>query len=183
MKQKPKTRATISFILIVCHLIMIVGTTGVSALTNGPTVPEVTKFEPVDTKDIVNLYTGDFVYTLPVIDIPGPAGGYALALSYKAGISTEEEASWVGLGWNLQPGSISRNLAGLPDDFFNGFVQYKTPDLEGGGVSISVSSANSPAAVSAGIISRAYPANSVSVPVRRCFQIKMHLLMVQCLLG
>ncbi|MHB1279178.1 MAG: hypothetical protein ACYC1Q_12375, partial [Bacteroidia bacterium] len=29
----------------------------------------------------------------------------------------DQEASWVGLGWNLNPGVINRNMRGLPDDF------------------------------------------------------------------
>ena len=29
----------------------------------------------------------------------------------------DQEASWVGLGWNINPGTITRNLRGLPDDF------------------------------------------------------------------
>ena len=29
----------------------------------------------------------------------------------------EEESSWVGAGWSLNPGSITRQLRGLPDDF------------------------------------------------------------------
>ncbi|WP_306591273.1 RHS repeat domain-containing protein [Geothrix sp. 21YS21S-4] len=87
------------------------------AETGGATAPEVTKFEPVNTTDLVNLASGDFAYTIPVINVPGPEGGYPLALSYHAGIQHGEDASWVGLGWNLQPGSISRAVRGYPDDF------------------------------------------------------------------
>ncbi|MCZ8023318.1 MAG: hypothetical protein O9302_09410 [Cyclobacteriaceae bacterium] len=90
------------------------------ALTSGPTMPETTSFEPVDTTDLVNLNTGDLTYNIPLLDIPDPSGGgYPLSLSYHAGIMTEEEASWVGLGWTLNPGSITRNVNGYPDDFKN----------------------------------------------------------------
>jgi len=65
------------------------------ALTSGPTAPEATSFEPVDTTDMVNLATGDFVYNLPLLEVPGPAGGYPLSLSYHAGIQPNEDASWV----------------------------------------------------------------------------------------
>lgn len=87
------------------------------AETSGATAPEVTKFEPVDTTDLVNLASGDFTYNIPIINVPGPEGGYPLALNYHSGIRHGEEASWVGLGWNLQPGSIARGVRGYPDDF------------------------------------------------------------------
>ena len=87
------------------------------ALTSGPTAPEATSFEPVDTTDMVNLGTGDFTYNIPLLEVPGPAGGYPLSLSYHAGIQPNEDASWVGLGWTLNPGAINRITNGLPDDF------------------------------------------------------------------
>ncbi|TRX51858.1 hypothetical protein FNH22_23170 [Fulvivirga sp. M361] len=86
------------------------------ALTSGPTAPEATSFEPVDTTDMVNLMTGDLVYNIPLLAVPGPGGGYPLSLSYHAGIQPEEEASWVGLGWTLNPGAITRSVSGFPDD-------------------------------------------------------------------
>jgi len=86
------------------------------ALTAGPTAPEYNSFEPVDTTDMVNLATGDFVYNIPLLEVPGPAGGYPLSLSYHAGIQPNEEASWVGLGWTLNPGAITRTVNGYPDD-------------------------------------------------------------------
>jgi RHS Repeat len=87
------------------------------ALTSGPTAPEATSFEPVDTTDMVNLATGDFVYNTPLLEVPGPAGGYPLSLSYHAGVMPGEEASWVGLGWTLNPGAINRTVNGFADDF------------------------------------------------------------------
>lgn len=86
------------------------------ALTAGPTAPEATSFEPVDTTDMVNLATGDLAYNIPLLEVPGPSGGYPLSLSYHAGIQPNEEASWVGLGWTLNPGAITRNVNGFADD-------------------------------------------------------------------
>jgi hypothetical protein len=86
------------------------------ALTSGPTAPEATSFEPVDTTDMVNLFTGDLAYSTPLIEVPGPNGGYPLSLSYHAGIQPGVESSYVGLGWSLNPGSISRIVNGYADD-------------------------------------------------------------------
>ncbi len=87
------------------------------ANNNGPTAPEAASFEPVDATDMVNLGTGDLSYVLPLLNIPSPEGGYPIALSYNAGIAMGQEASWVGLGWNLNPGAINRNVTGVPDDW------------------------------------------------------------------
>lgn len=86
------------------------------ALTAGPTAPEATSFEPVDTTDMVNTITGDFTYNLPLLEVPGPGGSYPVTLSYHAGIQPGVDASWVGLGWSLNPGAINRITNGLPDD-------------------------------------------------------------------
>jgi hypothetical protein len=87
------------------------------ALTGGPTSPDATSFEPVDTTDLVNLQSGNFTYNIPLIDVPSPEGDYPLALSYHSGIQPDQEASWVGLGWSLNPGAINRFVNGYPDDW------------------------------------------------------------------
>ncbi|MGJ1409056.1 DUF5977 domain-containing protein [Sphingobacterium thalpophilum] len=101
------------------------------ALTAGPTAPEATSFEPVDTTDMVNPLTGSFTYNLPLMEVPGPEGGYPLSLSYHAGIRPDVEASWVGLGWSLNAGAINRNVSGIPDDFNE--VSLKRRDYWAGG--------------------------------------------------
>ncbi|RXK85266.1 hypothetical protein [Filimonas effusa] len=83
------------------------------ALTSGPTQPEMAKFQPAGASDMVDLFTGDFKYNIPLMDV----GGYPLNLSYQSGAGIEDEASWVGAGWVMNPGSISRSVRGLPDDF------------------------------------------------------------------
>lgn len=99
------------------------------ALTGGPSQPEVNSFEPVGTNQMVDLSTGDFNYNIPLMVVPGPNGGYPINLAYHAGIGMEQEASWVGLGWNINPGAITRNLRGIPDDF-NGDEIVKTTNLK-----------------------------------------------------
>jgi len=91
------------------------------ALTSGPTQPEFNSFTPIGTSDMVDLASGDFNYNIPIMDV----GGYPLNLSYNAGITTDQEASWVGLGWNLNVGQIERQVRGLPDDFRGDEVRYE----------------------------------------------------------
>ncbi|MBE9585998.1 hypothetical protein IM792_16205 [Mucilaginibacter sp. JRF] len=109
-------RTTATFLLLTI-LNQTLAPTIAYALTSGPTAPEATSFEPIDTTDMVNPLTGDFTYNLPLLEVPGPAGGYPLSLSYHAGIQPNEEASWVGLGWSLNPGAINRNVNGYADDW------------------------------------------------------------------
>lgn len=87
------------------------------ANNNGPVAPEAASFEPVDATDMVNLVTGDMSYVMPIMNVPSPEGGYPLSLSYHAGIAMDQEASWVGLGWNLNPGALNRSVNEFPDDW------------------------------------------------------------------
>lgn len=79
----------------------------------GPDQPEVQSFTPANVENLVDPFTGGFTYNIPLMDVDG----YPLNLSYNAGIGMEQEATWVGLGWNLNPGVINRNMRGIPDDF------------------------------------------------------------------
>ncbi|WP_375563413.1 hypothetical protein ACE193_25395 (plasmid) [Bernardetia sp. OM2101] len=87
------------------------------ALTSGPTQPEVQSFTPAGVSDMVDPFSGDFSYNIPLFELPGPNGGYPFNLAYQSGIGMDQEASWVGLGWNLNVGAINRQVRGLPDEF------------------------------------------------------------------
>lgn len=81
--------------------------------TGGPGQPEMQSFQPTGTSNMVDLFSGDFSYNIPLMDV----GGYPVNIHYSSGISMDQDASWVGLGWNINPGTINRNMRGLPDDF------------------------------------------------------------------
>src|SRR5688572_18897557 len=117
MLQGKRSRRAIAATLFVILFTNTLAPTVTYALTSGPTAPEATSFEPVDTTDMVNMQTGDLTYNLPLLEVPGPEGGYPLSLSYHANIQPNEDASWVGLGWSLNTGSIARSVNGYPDDF------------------------------------------------------------------
>lgn len=84
------------------------------ALTGGPTQPEFTTFTPSGVDNMVDLFTGDFHYNIPLLDVDG----YPINISYSSGIGVEDQASMVGLGWTLNAGGIiNRTVRGIPDDF------------------------------------------------------------------
>lgn len=110
---KKRTLKFIARVLILSFAYQLVLPVCSYALTTGPTQPEVQSFEPVGTTEMVDMFTGDFTYNLPLMDVEG----YPINMYYHSGIGVEQEASWVGLGWNINPGEINRAVRGLPDDF------------------------------------------------------------------
>lgn len=103
----------ISVLLLLTTLTQWFAPLRVYALTSGPSQPEVHGFEPVGTSEMVDLFSGDFNYNIPLLDVDG----YPINLCYHSGVSMDQEASWVGLGWSLNPGVVNRNIRGIPDDF------------------------------------------------------------------
>ncbi len=101
------------------------------ALTGGPSQPEFASFTPVGTSDMVDLSTGDMNYNIPLLDV----GGYPVNISYSSSVGMDQEASWVGLGWNLSVGQINRNVRGLADDFQGDeliYENYLKPNVTAG---------------------------------------------------
>ncbi len=110
---------TISRVLLLVFTFEILQPLQSLALTGGPSQPEVQSFEPVGTTQLVDLFSGDFNYNIPLMDVDG----YPLNIAYHSGITMDQEASWVGLGWNLNPGVVNRNLRGIPDDFNGDLIE------------------------------------------------------------
>ncbi len=104
---------TTSMVLSLALMYQVIFPSVASALTTGPSQPEVQSFEPVGTTDMVDMFSGDFVYNIPLLDVEG----YPVNISYHGGVTMEQEASWVGLGFNINPGTLTRTVRGLPDDF------------------------------------------------------------------
>jgi hypothetical protein len=98
---------------IISSFALIVLSSGLYAQTGGPGQPEFMQFQQAGTSNLVNPSSGSFSYQIPLFTI----GGYPMNLTYQSGIQMEDVASMVGLGWNLNAGSIVRTLRGLPDDF------------------------------------------------------------------
>lgn len=119
--QKSKAFRLTSVFLIMNILAEIISPMRALALTGGPAQPEFGAFTPVGTTDMVDLSSGDLNYNIPLMDV----GGYPINIAYHSGIGMDDEASWVGLGWNLSVGQINRNVRGLPDDFKGDQLTYE----------------------------------------------------------
>lgn len=66
---------------------------------------------------LVDPLTGDFRWSQGVISIESTDGtSYPISIGYSAEVKTNQPASWVGLGWNLNGGEITRSVNGFPDD-------------------------------------------------------------------
>lgn len=105
-------RKKISGVLLIIWILNLVLPSAVYALTSGPAQPETQAFQPVGITDMVDLSSGDFKYNIPLMDVDG----YPLNLVYQSGAGIDDEASWVGLGWNMNIGAINRQLRGIADD-------------------------------------------------------------------
>lgn len=112
MKKLNRFRRPIAICFLLIFLSEMIFPTVALALTGGPSQPEVQSFEPGTTTQMVDVPTGDFTYNIPLLDV----GGYPVNISYHSGITMDQEASWVGLGWNINPGVINRQKRNLPDD-------------------------------------------------------------------
>src|SRR5260370_41168329 len=116
MKFVKKSRRFFSVLFLLVTVDSIVQPTITYALTTGPHQPEYTSYQEPGATDMVNLLTGDFAFSLPILEVPGPEGGFSVPLTYNAGIGPEQGASWVGLGWTVNVGAITREINQYPDD-------------------------------------------------------------------
>lgn len=112
--RKSKITKSVAFMLLFEMIFQLINPMALYALTSGPTQPEVDGFQPIGMSDMVDPFTGDFSYNIPLLEV----GGYPLNLAYQSGVGMDDEASWTGLGWNVHTGAITRQMRGIPDDFW-----------------------------------------------------------------
>lgn len=68
---RASSRKRIALFLIIIFLTNIFYPTVSWALTGGPSQPEVESFEPIGTSQMVDPFSGDFNYNIPLLDIDG----------------------------------------------------------------------------------------------------------------
>ena len=84
--------------------------------------PTAASFTPIKSGD-QDLYTGDMSTSISLGEVSGRGGlSMPITVGYSSGIKIGEEASWVGLGWNIGFGAITRSVNGVPDDSQFGYL-------------------------------------------------------------
>ena len=62
-------------------------------------------------------YSGDLNFSIPLLTVPGRNGhDFEIKIDYNSSINQRQFASWVGLGWNLDIGSVERTVNGRTDE-------------------------------------------------------------------
>lgn len=134
-----RTIATITMWAMVIQVILpLLNIGSVSYGQTGPSQAESSGFSLNSTNGMVDKFTGDFSYSIPLMNVEG----YPIVLQYNQNVGMETEASWVGLGWDLNVGSVSREMRGIPDDFNGEDIirrQTKKKDYITNGAKIGVS--------------------------------------------
>lgn len=121
--RKSRLTKIVAIYLVIALLSEFILPSNLYAISGGPSQPEMAGFTPTNTDNMVDLFSGDFHYTIPIMTVPGPNGGFPINLNYTSSVGMEQEASWVGLGWNLNPGAINRQVRGVPDDFRDDIIE------------------------------------------------------------
>lgn len=88
-------------------------TSRIQLSNSGPSQAESSGYSTSSTDNLVNKFTGDFSYSIPLMNVEG----YPIAINYNSNVGMHSEASWVGLGWDLNLGAVSRQMRGIPDEF------------------------------------------------------------------
>lgn len=97
----------------------------VKMIPPAPTQASLGKF----TETPVSLYTGIPQISIPIYTLSARDISIDIALSYHAGgVKVDEQASWVGMNWNLiGGGSITRSVAGVSDFGTGGYINGELP--------------------------------------------------------
>ena len=55
---------------------------------------------------------GSLGLQVPIMTVPGRGIDFDIVFSYNSNVTVDQQASWIGLGWSFDPGSISREAQG-----------------------------------------------------------------------
>ncbi|NUM78231.1 hypothetical protein HUU40_28035 [candidate division KSB1 bacterium] len=113
-----------SLLAVFCAVLM----PSISHSDGSDSEPTVQQFKVIKS-DLHDIYTGDLTLEFDLLTIGGRNGfDFPINLSYSAGIRLEQEASWVGLGFNILPPTIVRGVNSKPDDGAEGWLNNSNLD-------------------------------------------------------
>lgn len=119
-------RIILVFMLLLAMLVVVKAQVVQVPVT--PTAQEFLKYGEVP----VSEYTGIPNISIPIYSIVEDDVDVPIKLTYHAGgIRVTDEASWVGLGWNLQFGSVVQIIMGHDDFIKDPMFSKKLPDYHG----------------------------------------------------
>lgn len=115
---------------------LCLATKGATAQSSNPYIPNVVPPSPdaavlMKFGDVpVSPYTGTADVNVPIYTIQVKGLSLPIALDYHTGgVKVKEEATWVGLGWNLSPGGMISRTINDHDDFGTASLPYFTTQV------------------------------------------------------
>ncbi|MCP4231854.1 MAG: hypothetical protein GY771_17130, partial [bacterium] len=95
------------------------------------TEPSVSSFPDAKALSGDVNYKGHFNYSIDLMTVPGRNGlSFPLNLNYESNRILDSEATWVGWGWDLSCGYITRAVVNYPDEYPNeGFFAEGEEDV------------------------------------------------------
>ncbi len=127
--EKQKRLVESSFKIFVLFIILTISVSFVNSATK-ETTPEASGFTKSGSGADPG-FTGDIGIGVPLLTVPGRNGfDLPLSLDYSSGIRVDDEASWVGLGWNLGVGAITRAVVNVADDSADGMFNSNSKDFK-----------------------------------------------------
>jgi len=71
-------------------------------------------------------FTGDLQFSMPILTVPGRNGlDYTIYLDYNSAVRARQQASWVGLGFNVNIGKVTRSVVNRIDDQHS--IMFQSP--------------------------------------------------------
>ncbi len=118
-------------ILSIIFILLISSATGYSQkpeiIPPSPNVASYSKYGDIP----INLSTGQLGIRIPLYSLKEGNVTWPVSLNYSyTGYRPAEEAGWVGRGWSLSGGSISRTVRGLRDEELNDGFLYTYPTVK-----------------------------------------------------
>lgn len=90
--------------------------------------------EQVDLNNLISINkSGDASLSIPIVTVNSRSMSFPIQLNYQAGIKVNQKASEVGLGWNINFGSIVRDYGAFEPDYTATTAEREMSNIDGYG--------------------------------------------------